>query len=332
MKIISRTGFLFLKKKYKHKLLVFSFFLLISTLFWFLIKLSDNYITNITYPVEYLNIPENKIIINELPEILKLKIDANGYNIVKYKLGSNFSPIKIDLSETYLKNLDNDSSNQYIESFHLLENIQNQIIENKITQDISIVDILPDTLFFEFTDIIEKKIPVGINAEISFQKQYMLKDKLIIEPDSVLIKGPEKIIDTIFFIETEYINLRDLAESYTSEVNLIKYKNIIYSTEKVFVEIQVEEFTEAHISIPINVINLPDTLKLKIFPNIVNINYLVGFSEYGKIDEKKFDIYIDYNDINNSMTNKLKLKVKNYPLEIKSFNYSPIYVEYLIEK
>jgi hypothetical protein len=268
----------------------------------------------------------------ELPEFLKLKVNAKGFDIIKFKLGSNFIPIDIDVTSLGFQNADGDSVNAYVESVLLLNNIQNQLKEYKIIQSIDIIDIKPDTIFFEFTPVIEKKVPVGLNADITFLKQFMLKDKILIKPDSILVKGPKKIIDTVQFVETEYINLRDLNSHYTSELNLIKYDKITYSTENVLIEIPVEEYTEVSLNIQIGITNVPDSLTLKIFPNNLNITYLVGFSVYETINENRFEAYVDYSDIENNFTNKLKVKIKDHPVEIKSFQYSPLNVEYIIEK
>jgi len=314
------------------KALIFSFFLCISTLFWILIKLSDNYVTNITYPVVYINLPENKLNTNELPKKLTLKVGAKGFDILKYKLSSDFIPIKLDMNSLEVEYFNSDSNYTFLITQNLLKDIKLQFSERQMIQNIDIIKINPDTIFFEYISIVNKKVPVGLNADITFFKQYMLKDKIIIIPDSVTISGPAKYLDTINYVNTEFLLIKDLNEKYLSEVKLTQNKKITYSTDKVIVDINVEEFTEQKIVVPIMIINVPDSLTLKIFPNEININYLVGLSFYNKIDNGNFEVYVDFNDIKKSFTQKLKVKVNNYPSQIKSFKYSPISVEYLIEK
>ncbi len=314
------------------KVIIFCFCFFISFIFWALIKLSENYITTITYPVNYTNFPDDKINANDLPNKLKLKVSAKGFDIVKYKFSSTFIPIKLDISELEFQYKDKDSTLNYILTNNLLQILNNQLSEKKIIQNIDVIDISPDTIFFEFTPVDEKKIPVGLNADITFLKQYMLKDKISITPDSVTITGPKNMIDTMFYAETEFLSLKDLKQTYSSDVKLVLIKKVIYSSEKVKVDVPVEEYTEKKITVPILVINVPDSLKMKIFPNELNINYLIGFSSYNKVDEGNFEVYVDYFDIEKSFTQKIKVKIKNSPTQIKSFDYSPASVEYIIEK
>jgi len=159
--------------KFKQKTIYFIFFLLISSFLWLLVKLSQNYSTDITYPIEYKNYPENKININELPEFLNLKVKASGFEILKYKITSSLIPITFDISTAKLKKSKFDSALFYIETIGLLENINTQLSEKSILKDIKISEINPDTLFIQFTEMTTKKVAIKLNADITYSRQYM---------------------------------------------------------------------------------------------------------------------------------------------------------------
>jgi len=299
---------------------------------WLLVKLSQDYSTNISYPIEYKNNPINKININKLPTQINLKVSASGFEILKYKVTSDLIPIVLDIASEKLKILNSDTSINFIETISLLENINLQLSENSILKDIKITNVEPDTLFFQFTEMISKKVEIKLNADITYFRQFMLKDNIIISPDSLIVQGPAIVLDTVDYVETQYVKFENLKDNVEKEIKLKTFKNLIYSIEKTLITINVEQFTEADAIVAIQIKNLPDSLKLKIFPNKIKINYLVGFSNYNIIGEDEFIATIDFNDIKNNLTNKLKIKIEASPDKIKSFQFTPTSVEYLIEK
>ncbi len=79
----------FLEKKnikMDRKLIIFLFFVVLSTIFWFLNQLEDEYVTDISLPVHYTNFPSDKILVNELPDHLDLRVRAFGYKLLEYKI------------------------------------------------------------------------------------------------------------------------------------------------------------------------------------------------------------------------------------------------------
>ncbi len=321
-----------MKIKVSQKTVNFSFFLVISIFLWLLVKLSQEYTTIITYPIEYKNFPENKINIYELPPKLRLKITASGFEILKYQITSKIMPITLDVASAKLNVTKNDTNKIFIETFTLLQTINAQLTDRKIIKNLKVTEIKPDTLFFHFTAVISKRVKLVANTEIAFERQYMQKSEIVLTPDSILIKGPKHIVDTIQFLETELLKLENIKEDTKTEINIKEYKNILFLQKTTLIKIQVEQFTENNVIIPINIKNVPDSLILKIFPNKLKINYLVGVSNYNSINSQDFVVYVDFNDIKDNINNKLKIKFEKIPDKIKKYTYNPTSTEYLIEK
>lgn len=79
------------KRLLRREVAVFSFFLLLSFIFWFLNALSKEMIGRIDYPVRYFNFPEDRALVNELPDFLSLQVNGPGYSIVQTKVGGGES-------------------------------------------------------------------------------------------------------------------------------------------------------------------------------------------------------------------------------------------------
>ena len=78
------------------RVLIFFFFLFLSVLFWFLTAMNQEYTATISYPVRFYRFPEEKVLVNEMPDRLELTVNATGYTLLRYQWTSRISPILFD--------------------------------------------------------------------------------------------------------------------------------------------------------------------------------------------------------------------------------------------
>ncbi len=316
------------KVKIDQRLLIFLFFLALSTLFWFLNALNKEYATKISYPVEYANFPKNKVLVGEAPEDFILKVRAYGFSIIQHKLDPVRKPIIIDVSELSSTNEEvSDTSKYFLSTKQNLDRIADQV-----NSEFKVLEIEPDSIFFQYDDIVYKEVPVKPELDLQFADQFVQNGPVMIIPDSVEVAGPNLIIDTISAIYTKKQTYTGLKETVYDKIDLTEIKGIILSTEKVSISIPVERYTEATIKVPIYVRNLPQNSILKMFPDKVNISYLVTISQYEKISPDDFLAVVDFEDVNKNKAEKLKVQVVKAPENIISYRYHPRDVEYIIER
>ena len=70
--------------KNNKRLRVFLLFLLLSFLFWSLIKLSKNYISEVKFDLVDTDVPKNKLIQNEPDKTIQLTLRTVGFKLLKY--------------------------------------------------------------------------------------------------------------------------------------------------------------------------------------------------------------------------------------------------------
>lgn len=144
--------------KENNRPLIFLVCLLISGTLWFVKALEKRYETTVSIPVKYISLPENKPLINRPPTRLIVKIKAQGFIILRHKLGLSISSINFDIrkidTNTFVKKNPSD--------FFVLSDQGIPQISNQIDSDITILDISPDTLYFHFEKIPEKKMEMDI--------------------------------------------------------------------------------------------------------------------------------------------------------------------------
>jgi YbbR domain-containing protein len=162
-------------------------------------------------------------------------------------------------------------------------------------------------------------------------QQFTTKEGINLDPDSVLVTGPDLVLDTMQFASTVKSNLGMLTKNYSDKVRLMKLKGLEYSISKVNCFIELEKYTEVQLSIPVEVLNLPDTLSLQTFPSRIRLTCKVGLSKYDRMDRNLFRAVVDYSTIDDN-TRELDVRIQNIPVYLLSYEYYPRSVEFLISR
>lgn len=307
----------------KKKIVIFSVFIVIATIFWFLNALNKEYTTKIEYPAEFYNLPENISSAVSLPEKLIVTIKGLGFDIL-WKLSIS-SPIKIDVSKNAVKDK-SDKSKLIINS----DKFSDELFPN--IADIEIINIKPKTIIFSTNKLSSKKVPVKLDVNYNSKSLFMQSGNIRTIPDSITIFGSEKNISNITFAETVKKKFKDLDDTLKSQVYLKKVENISFSSNTINIIIPIEKYTESTSLIPVNVINCPDSLKVITFPKEIKVTYKVVLSRYNSINKANFVLTADYNEIEANKHEKLKVVLSEYPSDLASVKISPEYIEYIIEK
>jgi len=312
--------------KANKKLVIYLFFVALATIFWFLNALSKEYTTTVNYPVTYSDFPAKKILSNQLPSKLRLTVRAYGFDLLRYKL-SFIQSIDFPVNEFTNNRMEKEGEDKF---YFPTERMTNEVAA-QLSSAISVTHISPDTISFEFSALVEKQIPVHLNSELNFEPQFRLGSDVTLKPDSIWVIGAQALIDTVKQVETELLELNKLHETTKKNISLEKIKGLKFRQKRVEVELPVEQFTEAQKQVEVKVINLPDSLLLRLFPHEVGLSYLVGLKDYESISADQFLLEVDYETINLS-SNELKVSLKQFPASVSNVSFYPQEVIYLIEK
>lgn len=136
---------------------VFAFFLLLSFIFWYLNSLGKEIEAGIKYPVKYINLPKERVIVEESPVRLNLYLKGPGYSILKLKILANRTPVLIDISKiSYKRVYGSVAFNYFIITSGLTKSLSIQL-----RSGCEITSIKPDTLFFTLDKTAAKSVPVN---------------------------------------------------------------------------------------------------------------------------------------------------------------------------
>ncbi len=275
--------------------------------------------------------PKNKIIVNDLPSSLTLTVRGLGFDLMSYKLRFNKPKLKIDLSLLKDKILQKKS----IQTIMLPTKSFQAKILMQLGENIELKNISPETIHFIIDEKVKKKVKVIPKIQITYKKQYQLFGKIKVAPAVVSISGAKSFIDTINSVNTAYFQYENLDKTISGSVSFDSsyYANkISFSTKKIVLYIPVEKFTESATLLTIDCINVPDSLLLKAIPNEIKVKYMLPLSKIANKNNTKLKAVIDFNDINNDFSNKLKVSLTEYPAYFTSITLNPKKVEYILKK
>jgi YbbR domain-containing protein len=309
-------------------LIVFAFFLFLSFVFWYLNEMGKETESEVKYPVRYINLPKERVLTNDLPARLDLYLKGPGYSILKLRLSGNRAPLILDISAINYRRVPGSRTlDYYILTSGLILNVNNQL-----RAECDIVSISPDTLFFSLDRIVSRKVAVFPAIEVLTERQYFVKGAIVADPDSVTISGPEHVLDTITNIRTKYKKYSGLRDTVKKGINLLVPQFIEVSAKKVVLTIPVEQFTEAETTVPVKILNKPDSVEVRIFPDVVTVKGLVAVSDYKKFQEIPFEVILDLGKANLKSSEKIPVEFRNIPPFVNSLRVSPSKVDFLIER
>jgi len=316
-------------KKLNIKIFTFLLFIFFASFLWFLSKLSNEYTTIIKFPVVYKNLPENKLITNHPPDFLELKLSSYGFVLIRYSIFENKNtPLVIDFNELKYRRKHTSEKSEY----QITAKDYFKIIENQINSELNLLEVHPDTIIFEYTNLITKTVKVRPVVNFTLANQYMLNGEIKCIPSTIKVKGISNIIDTLNSFPTISIKIGKLKKNFTKEVELASIDGLITEDKKVLINIPVDQFTEASIKVPIKIKNIPDSLNMKLFPSQANIIFNVPISQYKNITPAQFEIIVDFLEIKNFSVKRLPVKLNYLPQYIMIKKINPQFTEYIIEK
>jgi hypothetical protein len=319
---------------FRNKLIVFLVFVLLSTVLWFYRTLDDSFVANISYPVKYQNLPKNKILINLPPEKILLRVRGSGYSLLSSKLKLK-TPLNFNINSFLLYSQSNDSMSVFILTRYAIEALTDEL--NKKNSDLEIVSISPDSIFFNFTRTKVKRVairPSIVSNGSLCAKQFMVNGPIYLSPDSIDVRGPAVIIDTLKFVSTKTIQLTELTDTFRKKIRIVENDQILMPFESTSITIPVDKFTELSYNVPILTRHVPDSFNMKLFPRSVQLSFNISQSYVPKISETDFRPYVDYLDLtenNNRTTNQLTIKIDSVPYYVNALRMYPTSVEFINE-
>ena len=288
---------------------------------WLFMALNNKYVYTAKTQLIYVDEPQKKAFKPLQPDTVDLQVEGTGWQLLFSRLRINPQSITVSLEKL--------NSKSFILFSEQLPQVNKQLETSQ-----KIISVKPDTLYFDFSKRTNKRVPVKLLAKFSFVKQYGVASQTRLTPSYVNISGPLDELSKINEWFTDTLKLSDLQNSTSARVALKKNSsnNISIYPSSVGVKVNVDEFTEKTVDVPLKVINNNDYYDIKLYPKKVAITFLVALSSYKEVDEDFIEAVVDVNEWKQLDHHKLTVKINRFPDYCKLVSIVPNKVNFIIEK
>ena len=278
--------------------------------FWLFRALNKSHSALISYPIEFVFNIDSTVVMNPLPTTIKIDVSSGGWNLFRRTLIFSIDPIKVEL--------DNPSEVNF-----LTQSFLSPIVEDQL-KGLTINYIVTDTLFLSIERKITKRMRLKVDSlSLPLEEDHQLISNIIIQPDHVVLIGPESIINS--FETNFYITLdeNNIDEDFDGRVEVpIVFEDLIQSDPgEVNVSFEVDKFKNVKIGVPIILQNFPSNRVTTLLDSIVNVNYRVKESFKEEFSSEDFYVVLDYDFLK---TDSLGVPVLiKYPDTLRTVSMDP---------
>lgn len=315
------------KASVNKKLYVFLVCLFISTFYWLINVLSNQYNSDIEVSVHYNNQPSDYIILSKLPKILKVNISTDGYNLLGYQLKLKKPKVEINLSEYQF---DESQKKHEIIFKEFLPSLSKQLGNKMMINEISpkIVQVILDKKMV-------KSLKVIPNVKLTFNNQFQLVGDVIVFPNIIEVTGSASVLDSINVIPTSLVEINKIESSLTKKTTLnsdfINAHHLHIKNCDVEIKINTDKFTEYKLNLPVIISNASDTVDIDLIPKSIEIKFLIPLSKLALLKPEDFEIFVDFNELSANYK-KLKVHLVKHPEFVKNITLIPAKVEYVLKR
>jgi len=300
----------------------FRFFLLfvfVSFTFWLSTKLSNIYTLEQSFTFLLTEVPEG-IIPSDTSRKIKASVTASGFEILLYRLFDK--SVTISLQEA-----DFSSTLGRVSLRNQQFSIEQQLFDNtRLNQ------IYPENLNIVYSRLDEKRVAVVPQTQIQLRAGYLSDFPIQSKPDSILVRGPKSILDTLKGVSSMFFEATDVYEGISQEVGLKSIPELQFAQENVQLLMPVSRYSEKEFVLQVEVINLPLGVRVKLFPPTAKLRATLPMALLNTVKESDFRLVVDCENLQDQESKSLKLNLLKQPPGLKQLIWEPEEVNYLIRK
>lgn len=288
-----------------------------SVLLWVYVSFSDDYSTNITVPIEFTDFRDDHTIQFQSTMDASLTLQGKGWALAQITMGPKN---KFEIST------DNKIGKQQMQVRDALSN------NPWLTSSVRVTRVNPPQLEYTIERINYKSIPIVPNISIGTKEHYGLVSEVIVEPDSVRISGPKSIVKKLNAVITKSIVFDELDEKVIMKVELEPINHITFENNSSILNFDIQKIVDKSFKdISVEVIGLPPSRELLLFPSKINVTLRGGISKLGTLSKDEIRVYVKFQQ---AFTDTLGVvePIIEIPEYTNISNIEPKILEYIIKQ
>ena len=300
--------------------MLFLIFVGVATVFWLILALNDSAQNHFNVNVRIVNQPDSVTFISDVPEKIHVNVSDKGTNL--WRNGYMKHPsINIDFKEY---------SNDGILKFSYNDLISS--LKDTFGETATITSVSLDSLQLYYTTSPGKRVPIVVNCQVIPASGTTMEGSVKASPGSVYVYGSKDVLDTIHYVTTDPVTLRNISETTTLEVKIKRIHGARPMPSKVNLTVPIEPLVMKQAMVTVDAVNVPDGQELLLFPSKIPVEYYVAMSRLNDDEDNNIHLIVDFNKIANSKDGKLKVETHDFPNRLKNLKLRTDSIEYAVVK
>ena len=318
-----------IKRKYPQRK-VFPFFicLLIASFLWLINALNRNYTRTVAIPVNFVNYPLGKRIINKLPPYILADIKTTGAKLLILLMKKSIADITIDVGK--IPNIKSATKKVSISAASSIGNLS-----KLLNVEVDLIKVKPDSIHFAFGKTYTKKVYIKPLVQVNYAIPQGIFKRIKVNPQYITISADSLTIAKTDTLYTDKIVLNSLNQRVEQQVAIDVPEAldglISLSETKVTLHINLDEYAQKTIRVPVQVLNVPSNVTVKTFPAFVNVTVTAPFNLFDSLNTNTTKAFVDYKQTL-SKAERLTVSVTSFLSDKKITQILPEKVEYIIRK
>lgn len=313
-----RNFFSNLKKSSRfHNVMVFLGFVVVATVFWFMMAMNDSIQKDCTVRLQIDNVPDTVTFIKEPPSTMHVSVRDKGTNLLR-SVGFRQPTMHINFNDY-----------AYAGRFRFTASDMKASLKALFGKGASVLAVSLDSIGIDYSVGKGRQVPVVAVGTFEAAPGSVVMGKPISSPSRVRVFGPREILDTVTRIFTRPVVRKNIKETVVMGVDLNLPPHVRVIPERVEVTVKAEPLVRREETVEINTINVPQGVNLILFPSSVTVSYYVPMSKFGD-DVPPMGVFVDYVTLAKSTNGKLGVELVpvkgavNPSLSIDSVEYSVV--------
>jgi len=291
------------------KVVVLSF--LGAATFWFFSALGKEYSYRFKHPIEFVFDRDSLIAVQDLPDYVEIDVTGGGWDLFRETNWFGADPVIFDL--------ENPAAIRYLTRPTILPILTDQLSQFRVNF------LFTDTLFIDIDRKDTRLVQLDVDSlRISLDPEYRITSTIVIEPDSVVISGPESFLDTLSDLFIVPIEADEIDRNFNRylKLGLPERWDIASAPPTINIKFEVERFEKLTMPITVELLGFPADSSAFISEPDVNLTFLVRESLKRDYYEDDFKVIVDFSMID-QLDSMAPAILMFHPEELQDLEVSP---------
>lgn len=255
-------------------------------------------------------------------------IRTSGAKLLMLLVKKSIAEVTIDVTHvTHVKALFGSASISTVSCIGNLSKLLNT--------DVDLIKVKPDSIRFIFGKSFTKKVFIKPQVQINYNIPQGIFKRIKVTPQFINISGDSVTLSKIDTLYTEKIVLNNLNQRVEQQTSIQLPEEleglVALSNEKVKLQINLDEYAQKTMQLPVRVLNAPANTSVKTFPAFVNVVITAPYVLFDSLNILSVKAFVDYRQTLEK-NEKLIVIVSSSINDSKVTQISPQKVEYIIRK